>query len=90
MEKKFSFAEQPKRLKIIYALAIAILCITAIVVGLVSAAQQKDELPPDNNTPPITEGGGSEADKPTVYLAPTVGTVTVTHSTDAPVFSPTL
>lgn len=91
MEKKFSFAEQPKRVKIIYALAIAILCITAIVIGLVSAAQQKDELPPENNTPPVTEGGeGGEAEKPTVYLAPAVGTVTVTHSNDAPVFSPTL
>ncbi len=94
MEKKFSFAEQPRRVKIIYSAAIAILCITAIVIGLVAAASQKNELPPINDTPPATDGGeqggGAEEQKPTVYLAPAVGKITNTHSTDSPVYSPTL
>ena len=93
MEKKFSFADQPKRVKIIYCAAIAILCMTAIIIGIVGAASQKDELPPSGNQPPVSDNGGTtEApeDKPTVYLAPAVGKLTNTHSTDAPVYSPTL
>jgi len=93
MEKKFSFSEQPKRVKIIYSLAIAILCMTAIIIGIVGAASQKDELPPAADNPPTQNGGDTTQtpeDKPTVYLAPAVGKLTNTHSTDAPVYSPTL
>ena len=99
MEKKFSFRDQPKRVKVIYCVAIAILCITAIVIGIVGAASVKDELPETNDsaTPPVSDGSESEEtkepipeEKPTVYLAPAVGKVTNTHSTDVPVYSPTL
>lgn len=99
MEKKFSFSDQPKRVKVIYCVAIAILCITAIVIGIVGAASANEELPPtsNNSTPPSSDNGTTEEpevtkpeEKPTVYLAPAVGTVTNTHSTDTPVFSPTL
>lgn len=94
MEKKFSFADQPKRVKIIYCVAIALLCITAIVIGIVGAASQKEDLPPESSTPPSSDNGGDSAkpseDKPTIYLSPAVGKVTNTHSTDAPVYSPTL
>lgn len=93
MEKKISFADQPRRVKIIYCLAIAILCMTAIIIGIVGASSQKDELPPADTNPPATDNGGTAdtpEDKPTVYLAPAVGKLTNTHSTDAPVYSPTL
>ena len=59
MEKKFSFADQPKRVKIIYCAAIAILCMTAIIIGIVGAASQKDELPPSGNQPPVSDNGGT-------------------------------
>ena len=100
MEKKFSFADQPTRVKVLYGVAIAILCVTAIVIGIVSVANRKDETPPaGGNTPPVTDGGGgtvedggdeNEEPKPTVYVAPTVGEVVKSHSLDMPVFSTTL
>ena len=98
MEKKFKFAEQPTKVKVLYAVAVAVLCITAIVIGIVSVASQKEEVP-ENNTPPVvdeTPGGGStgeetpEEPKPTVYVSPAVGAVTKNHSIDTPVFSTTL
>lgn len=98
MEKKFKFAEQPTKVKVLYAVAVAVLCITAIVIGIVSVASQKEEVP-ENNTPPVvdeTPGGGGtgeetpEEPKPTVYVSPAVGAVTKNHSIDTPVFSTTL
>ncbi|MBO5907731.1 MAG: M23 family metallopeptidase [Clostridia bacterium] len=96
MERKFKFADQPTKVKILYTVAVSILCVTAIVVGIVSAASKKDEQPPVENTPPITENEGSSENeeentpKPTIYVAPTVGTVAKEHSMDIPVFSATL
>ena len=96
MERKIKFADQPTKVKIIYTVAVAILCITAIVVGIVSVASKKDENPPLDENPPITEneGEGEKEDnkepKPTVYVSPTVGTVAKGHSMDTPVFSNTL
>lgn len=96
MERKFKFADQPTKVKILYTVAVAILCITAIVVGIVSAASKKDEHPPVDTNPPITENEGEgekEEEKqpePTVYVAPTVGTVAKGHSMETPVFSTTL
>ena len=98
MEKKFKFAEQPTKVKVLYAVAVAVLCITAIVIGIVSVASQKEEAP-ENITPPTVDetpdGGGTgdetpEEPKPTVYVAPAVGAVTKNHSIDTPVFSTTL
>ena len=57
MDKKIKFSEQPRRVKIIYGAVIAILCITAIVVGIVGAAARKDKLP-KTETPQETEGEG--------------------------------
>ena len=95
MDKKFSFSDQPKRVKIIYCAAIAILCISAVVIGIVGAVSQPDATPPADSTPPVVDNGSDSADQgtveqETVYLAPAVGTLTNTHSTDAPVYSPTL
>ena len=99
MDKKISFAEQPTRVKILYGVAIAILCVTAIVIGLVSVASKKEDLPPVDNNPPAVEGEGDnsgnedntpEPEKPTVYVSPTVGQVSTSHSIEVPVFSTTL
>jgi len=100
MDKKFKFADQPTKMKVLYSVCVAVLCITAIVIGIVSVASRKDEVP-EGNTPPVTdgttdEGGNSSGDetpdeqKPVVYVSPAVGTVTKRHSSDAPVFSNTL
>lgn len=59
MEKKFSFSDQPKRVKIIYAAVIGVLCVTAVVIGIVSATQNRnDEITddPTANLPPADEG----------------------------------
>lgn len=55
MDKKVKFSDQPIRVKIIYAAVVAVLCITAIVVGIVSVANKKDPAPEDNS--PVTDGG---------------------------------
>ena len=64
MEKKFSFSDQPRRVKIIYAAVVAVLCITAIVIGIVSAASKKnDTLPeekPGTSQPPENEGSSGD------------------------------
>ena len=103
MDKKVSFSEQPTRVKVVYSAVIAILCLTAIVVGIVSAASRKDETGGEN--PPAGEGennGGNSSGegennppddgegKPTGYTAPLVGVVAKGHDTETPVFSTTL
>jgi hypothetical protein len=55
MDKKLKFSDQPIAAKITYSAVIAILAITAIVVGMVSSSQKnKDNTPTDEN-PPITD-----------------------------------
>ena len=102
MDKNIKFSERPMKEKIIYAIVVGILCVSAIVVGIVSVANKKvDELPED--TPPANEGGenesgavgdtyGEEDNTPTVltFSSPLVGEIAKSHSTDAPVFSDTL
>ena len=99
MEKKIDFSDKSTRAKIVYAAVIAILCITAIVVGIVSAASKAKDVPPADN-PPVENGGGDEQ-KPPVdetpqpeaklsFIAPAAGTVVKEHSLEIPVFSLTL
>ena len=105
MDKKFTFSDQPMTSKIIYGVVIAILCISAIVVGIVAANNRKPVTPDDTNTPPIStpedEGGTkppADDTKPPVdptpkdptLVSPTVGSVTTEHSLSVPVFSDTL
>ena len=99
MDKKFNFKEQPTKVKILYGVTVAILCVTAIVIGIVSAASKKDEVGGGEVLPPVNEGGENVGDeggekpeepKETVYIAPTVGVVTKSHSVETPVFSNTL
>lgn len=63
MEKKFSFSDQPKKVKIIYAAVIGVLCVTAVVIGIVSATQnKKDDITdePTANLPPADDGTENE------------------------------
>ena len=55
MEKKFKFRDNPNLAKTIYGIVIAVLCITAIIIGIVAANSRTDtELPEE---PPIANGG---------------------------------
>ena len=100
MEKRFKFSEKPLTAKIIYAVVVAILCLTAIIIGIVAAANKTKEPtpenPPSDTTPDDgnTDEPGGEDEKPTpkplAFVSPIVGTVVKDHDLAAPVFSPTL
>ena len=103
MDKKIKFSEQPTNVKIIYGAVIAVLCITAIVIGIVSAASKKGTKPEDT-PPPVSDGNEGEdtgdsgnekeeenkAQEKFTMVAPVVGDVTKYHSLEMPVFSNTL
>lgn len=99
MEKKIDFSDKSTKAKIVYAAVIAILCITAVVVGIVSAASRSKDTPdvenppavdekPDDVTPPAEDTPKPEPKL--AFIAPTAGTVTKEHSLEIPVFSITL
>lgn len=104
MEKKFTFSDQPLTSKIIYGVVIAILCISAIVVGIVAANNRKqttnETTPPpevEQPTPTPDDKKPAEPEKPDkpeaktpVFVAPVVGTIMTEHSLTVPVFSDTL
>ena len=103
MDKKIKFSDQPTRFKVIYAAVVAILCITAVVIGIVSAASRKNTTPelPDtdstvnngnNNQSPgddVVEEENKAPEKLT-FVSPVVGEIAKGHSIDTPVFSDTL
>ena len=106
MEKKIKASENPKLAKIIYSIVIAVLCITAIVIGIVVANTRDNTNLPD--TPPADDqgtgdnvDGGEENEppkeetpapenKPLTFISPVSGSVMTSHSMTVPVFSPTL
>jgi len=70
LEKKIRFTQKPGATKIIYGAIIAILCITAIIVGIVAANNRKapTELPgdtPGDTTPDGTNPDGTNPDSST-------------------------
>lgn len=67
MDKKFKFSDQPLSAKITYSAVVAILTITAIVVGIMSASgANKDKTPEDEKTPTVDETpGGNENENET-------------------------
>ena len=100
MEKRIRFSDKPAAQKIIYGAVIVILCISAVVVGILSATLGKE---PAEEKPPVSDGGSGSVtpppadekpeEKPEEKLtltAPTVGTMMKGHSHDTPVFSDTL
>ena len=62
MEKKIKFSENPKLAKIVYAVIIAVLCITAIIIGIVAANSRDDTTIPTDE--PTVDGSGSEDETP--------------------------
>lgn len=102
MEKKFKFSDKPIMAKIVYATVIGILCISAIIIGIVAAASKAPTLPEDDNTEtPGAETPGDNTDntnppsekpeeKPLAFISPLVGTVVKEHDLSTPVFSDTL
>ena len=100
MEKKIDFSDKSITTKIVYGAVIAILCITAVVIGIVSVASRSkdntDITPPsnesaDNNNQetPDTENEAQQPD-PLSFISPVSGTVVKEHSLELPVFSITL
>ena len=58
MEKKFKFSDNPNLAKTIYGIVVAVLCVTAIVIGIVAANSRNNDTiitPPDDETPTIQE-----------------------------------
>ena len=102
MDKQIKFSEQPTKVKIIYVAVLAVLCITAVVIGIVSVASKKEEAPEPTPNPPVSDGAdsgtgdgtnsGEENKKPEklTMTSPVVGEITKSHSLDMPVFSATL
>ena len=106
MEKKVKFSDNPTVSKIVYGVVIALLCISAIVVGIIAANNRRGNDVTDppasddgNNTqtPGDNEGGdgngngtGNTDNKQTAYIAPVAGKVIKGHSTTTPVYSTTL
>ena len=95
MEKNFRFSDKPTAQKIVYGAVIAILCITAVVIGILSASLNKNSTsqPPasdnsQNTAPPAEEKPQEKPVEEKLKLsAPTVGEMVKGHSHDTPVFS---
>ena len=69
MEKKIKFTNKPGAAKVVYGVIIALLCLTAIIVGIVAANNRKQPVPtpdgstgdtsPDGTNPDGTTPGGT-------------------------------
>ncbi len=104
MEKKFKFSDNPTVAKSVYGAVIALLCITAIIVGIIAANNRKKDTPGDNQNPPVSDGNESgdngntdggednqgDSSDAVTFISPVSGKVMKHHSTDVPVYSTTL
>ncbi len=57
MEKKIKFTDNPNFVKIVYGVIIAVLCIAAIVIGIIAARNNTGDLPADA---PIVDAGDED------------------------------
>ncbi len=104
MEKKFKFSDNPTVAKAVYGAIIALLCITAVVVGIIAANNRKKSSTPEP-TPPVTDetpgdttgdneenkdDGNKNENQAVTFIAPASGKVSKVHSTSIPVYSETL
>lgn len=84
--------------KILYISVIAVLCLTALIVGIVASVtrSRNSDAPVDNVLPVIKDADddGKSANETenekTTFISPAKGTVTKAHSTDTVVFSDTM
>ena len=92
MEKKIRFSENTTATKIIYAIVVAILAISAIVVGIISAASSKNPAIPSDGTAqtPGENEAPDQSEELLTFTSPAVGTLGSQHSATVPVFSDTL
>lgn len=63
MDKKIKFSDQPKKVKILYASVIGVLCLTAVIIGIFSSINQDNVLPENNPTASLPENNGTPTDK---------------------------
>ncbi len=104
VEKKFKISQNPNAQKTLYGVVIAILCISAIVVGIIVANNRRGDMPTVDN-PPASDNGqngesggeennqnqnGSTPETKPSFIAPVSGKIIKSHSTTTPVFSQTL
>ena len=105
MEKKIKFTDNPSLAKNIYGVVIAVLCITAIVIGIVAANQRQDDPLPGGDETANEDGGNTNGDGGTedggeekpdaeprkpAFISPVSGRVMTEHDLSVPVFSVTL
>ena len=98
MEKKIDFSDKSMTAKIVYAAVIAILCISAVAVGIVGAASRRGDNADEGKAPVVDNGNNDTPEikdepKPEAklsFIAPVSGTVAKEHSLEIPVFSLTL
>lgn len=102
LEKRIKFSENPTAQKTLWGSVIALLCLAAIIVGIVAAGTGGDDTVLEPDDPTVnggtgddgTDGGDTEppAPKPekVTYIAPVTGAVVKNHSLTVPVFSETL
>lgn len=94
--------KQEKFSRILYIVIVAVLCVTAVVIGITAAANRGSKtpvastttpvttVPPVTATPPVTTAPpASDTAKLPTFIAPAVGSVAKEHTTDLPVFSMT-
>ena len=64
MEKKIKFSDNPNFAKTVYGIIIAVLCITAIIIGIVAANNRSDDTlqedPPASDTQPPSDNKPNE------------------------------
>jgi murein DD-endopeptidase MepM/ murein hydrolase activator NlpD len=77
MENKIKFSDQPRKVKVVYATVLAVLCVTAVLIGIMSAASKSPEMPEDNqqvgNLPDMgdkNESPDNKDEKPNVEPTP--------------------
>jgi murein DD-endopeptidase MepM/ murein hydrolase activator NlpD len=71
MDKKIKFSDQPKKVKILYASVIGVLCLTAVIIGIFSSINQDNVLPENNPTASLPENNGTPTDKEDDVNTPT-------------------
>ena len=105
MEKKFKFSDNPSVAKALYGGIIALLCVSAIIVGIVAANNRKKDVAPTPDNPPVSdgtddnngdngnngdEGGTQDKEESATFISPVAGSVLKNHSATVPVYSETL